>query len=136
VKECAETGWSGSLGVQARRSLTTKLVMLPYAFLVLNDQRRYLCKSEGRRFSCSSSLFALMIFSVDVNLSDTPGTHTNDQLQVFPRNAVVVFIPGSQDLTVDGGQRKRRIVQIKLICHVAHSGNSARACMADWECFV
>lgn len=57
VKEWALTGAS-SLGVQPSRSLTTKFVMLPYAFLVLKDQRRYLCKSDGRRLSCSSRLLA------------------------------------------------------------------------------
>lgn len=49
MKEFAVMGSLGLVGLQCKRSLTTKFVMLPWDCLVAWDQRRYLWRFEGRR---------------------------------------------------------------------------------------
>lgn len=55
--------------------------------------------------------------------------YTDDSLQVAPCGAMIVFVPGSQDLTVDGCQREGRIIQVQLIADVAHCGRRDRGCV-------
>jgi hypothetical protein len=54
--------------------------------------------------------------------------YTDDLFQVTPRCAMVVFIPRGQDLTIDGCQGKRWVVQIELIvvADVAHCSRLGR----------
>jgi hypothetical protein len=58
--------------------------------------------------------------------------YTDDLFQVSPRCTMVVFIPRGQDLTIDGCQWERWIVQVELlVADVAHCGRLGRVYIND-----
>ena len=53
--------------------------------------------------------------------------YTDDLLQISPGDAVKVFILGDQELTINGRQGERWVVQVELVfADVAHCGKLGR----------
>ena len=61
----------------------------------------------------------------DIDRSADAKVNTDNLLEIIPSNAMVVFIFRGQDLAVNGGQWKGRVLQVELfICSFTHGRGS------------